>query len=81
MTAARSVVALSRNVYWFFCAFQASKALHTSMLWSVLRAPMAFFNATPLGRITARFSVDVNVVDVELPDQMNDVIMAGAAVS
>lgn len=51
------------------------------MLWSVLRAPMAFFNATPLGRITARFSVDVNVVDVELPDQMNDVIMAGAAVS
>ena len=80
VTLVRAVVTASRNVLWFHAAFMASKVLHGKMLWSVLRAPLGFFAATPLGRITNRFSVDVNVVDTSLPDMMNDTIMASATV-
>ncbi|KAI4143311.1 MAG: hypothetical protein L6R39_004621 [Caloplaca ligustica] len=41
--------------------------LHDAMT-RVLRAPMAFFDTTPLGRITNRFSKDVDTMDNNLTD-------------
>lgn len=35
----------------------AGRSLHAGMLTALLRAPMAFFNATPLGRIINRVCV------------------------
>ncbi|CAG79302.1 YALI0E08969p [Yarrowia lipolytica CLIB122] len=46
-----------------FGAVRASKLLHERMLKAVLRAPMSFFEATPLGRLTTRFSQDIAKLD------------------
>lgn len=57
---------------WFlvYLAIQASSELHSSMLWRVMRAPMGFFDATPLGRVINRFTGDINQLDASLPQGM-----------
>src|ERR1700744_4538001 len=49
---------------------QASKHMLRDSMRRVLRAPMSFFDTTPLGRITNRFSRDVDVMDNNLSDAM-----------
>ncbi|ETS80377.1 hypothetical protein PFICI_07906 [Pestalotiopsis fici W106-1] len=48
----------------------ASKTLLRQAVTRTLRAPMSFFDTTPLGRITNRFSRDVDVMDNNLTDAM-----------
>ncbi|XP_022924813.1 putative ABC transporter C family member 15 [Cucurbita moschata] len=45
---------------------QTAQTLFTNMLCSILRAPMAFFDSTPTGRIINRASTDQSVVDLEM---------------
>ncbi|KAI8633111.1 ATP-binding cassette transporter protein [Xylariaceae sp. FL1651] len=49
---------------------RASKTLLRQAVRRTLRAPISFFDTTPLGRITNRFSRDVDVMDNNLTDAM-----------
>lgn len=50
-------------VLWIFLTINGSSKLHNKMAISVLRAPMSFFETTPIGRVLNRFSNDVYKVD------------------
>lgn len=50
-------------VLWVYCTIHGSKYLHARMANSVFRAPMRFFETTPIGRILNRFSNDIFKVD------------------
>src|ERR1700761_832480 len=49
---------------------QASKHMLRDAMRRVLRAPMSFFDTTPLGRITNRFAKDIDVMDNNHTDSM-----------
>ncbi|MCJ1467410.1 hypothetical protein MMC07_006034 [Pseudocyphellaria aurata] len=53
-----------------FFGTTSSKVLLQRAMTRVLRAPMSFFDTTPLGRITNRFSKDVDSMDNNLTDAM-----------
>jgi ATP-binding cassette subfamily C (CFTR/MRP) protein 1 len=51
-------------------ATNASKAMFRQAITRVLRAPISFFDTTPLGRIVNRFSSDVEIMDNNLADSL-----------
>ncbi|TSQ35288.1 Multidrug resistance-associated protein 5 [Bagarius yarrelli] len=58
-----------RGVVFIKCTLRASSALHDKLFKALLFSPMRFFDTTPLGRILARFSKDMDEVDVRLAIQ------------
>ncbi|CDK24836.1 unnamed protein product [Kuraishia capsulata CBS 1993] len=51
---------------WLLCSLRGARNLHDRMAKGVIGSPMEFFETTPLGRVTNRFSHDVNRVDESL---------------
>ncbi|KAK6263207.1 hypothetical protein QUC31_009023 [Theobroma cacao] len=45
----------------------ASQSIFSTLLKSLFRAPMSFYDSTPLGRILSRVSSDSSIVDLEVP--------------
>lgn len=48
--------------------YNVSRAIHYGAIQGILHAPMSFFDTTPLGRITNRFSKDIDTIDNVLTD-------------
>lgn len=59
-------VLIQSCIVWIYCTIHGSSKLHRDMANSVLKAPMSFFETTPLGRILNRFTNDVYKVDESL---------------
>ncbi|GJJ75899.1 hypothetical protein EMPS_08257 [Entomortierella parvispora] len=53
---------------------RTTTAMHSAAFYHVLRAPLSFYDSTPIGRILNRFSKDVDVLDNVLWQMMNDIL-------
>ncbi|MGN9809237.1 ATP-binding cassette domain-containing protein [Micromonospora sp. BQ11] len=70
---------LDRGLFSFAFArgVTAGQALHRSMLHRVFRAPLSFFDRNSSGRVLARFSGDMETIDLELPETTMDTLRVG----
>lgn len=60
------LLTLANQLFLALIGIIAARALHNAMLHAVLRAPMVFFQSTPLGRLINRFTKDIADVDKNL---------------
>eukprot|EP01038_Epipyxis_sp_PR26KG_P011238 gene11238-15079_t len=52
----------------------ASQSIHKKMTNSILKAPLSYFESTPVGRLVQRFSRDLDQIDQQLPGSFGQVI-------
>lgn len=57
---------LLNQIFWLERGIAAGRDMHERMLQSLLKAPIRFFDSTPVGRILQRFSRDIESVDIYL---------------
>nr|POE64122.1 abc transporter c family member 10 [Quercus suber] len=58
---------LCRTLSTVALGLKSSKSLFSQLLDSLFRAPMSFYNSTPLGRILSRVSSDLSIIDLDVP--------------
>ncbi|CAL8080361.1 unnamed protein product [Orchesella dallaii] len=64
---ANSVFTLARAFLFAYGGIRGALKIHNSLLTSVIKAKMSFFDSNSIGRIINRFSSDVATVDDSLP--------------
>ncbi|KAI7904063.1 P-loop containing nucleoside triphosphate hydrolase protein [Cokeromyces recurvatus] len=71
ITMTNIVVGAARFAVLYWGVLRANKLLYAELLHRVFRAPLRFFDTTPIGRILNRFSKDFETIDSSIP---NDVL-------
>ncbi|KAK2664216.1 hypothetical protein Ddye_002790 [Dipteronia dyeriana] len=59
-------VLLIRSFLVAYLGIEASESIFSTLLTSLFRAPMAFYDSTPVGRILSRLSSDLSIIDLDL---------------
>jgi ABC-type multidrug transport system fused ATPase/permease subunit len=62
-----------RSLIFFWICLQASHTFEQNMLRAMLKAPISYFDRTPIGRIVNRFSRDLMIIDFLMPFVMQGV--------
>ncbi|KAH9493041.1 Multidrug resistance-associated protein 7 [Bulinus truncatus] len=71
LSGANVLFTLFRSFLFAYGGLNAARVMHNDLLNAILKAPMSFFNSTPLGRLVNRFSSDLYSVDDSLPFTLN----------
>ncbi|XP_070288640.1 ATP-binding cassette sub-family C member 2 [Myotis yumanensis] len=71
----QGIFVLVANILSVYGFTHASNILHKQLLNNILRAPMSFFDTTPIGRIVNRFAGDISTVDDTLPVSLRSWIL------
>ncbi|CAJ2659633.1 unnamed protein product [Trifolium pratense] len=58
---------LIRSLFVVSLGLHSSKYLFLQLMNSLFRAPMSFYDSTPLGRILSRVSSDLSIMDLDMP--------------
>uniref|UniRef100_A0A0E0E2W0 ABC transmembrane type-1 domain-containing protein n=1 Tax=Oryza meridionalis TaxID=40149 RepID=A0A0E0E2W0_9ORYZ len=67
-----------RTLYAAKLGLKASKAFFTGLMDSVFKAPMSFFDSTPVGRILTRASSDLSILDFDIPYSVAYVVVGAS---
>ncbi|KAK7315190.1 hypothetical protein VNO77_33725 [Canavalia gladiata] len=65
---------LTRSLLIVALGIQSSKYLFLQLMNSLFRAPMSFYDSTPLGRMLSRVSSDLSIVDLDIPFMLSYVV-------
>ncbi|KAI8571310.1 hypothetical protein RHMOL_Rhmol01G0109700 [Rhododendron molle] len=57
---------LLRSYFVVILGIKTSMSIFSELMTSIFRAPISFYDSTPLGRILSRVSSDMSIVDLEL---------------
>mmetsp|Transcript_11549 Transcript_11549/g.40382 ORF Transcript_11549/g.40382 Transcript_11549/m.40382 type:complete len:1626 (-) Transcript_11549:176-5053(-) len=69
------LMAYMRAYLLVWLGIKSSVRLHDSLVKRVLRAPMSFFDTTPVGRVLSRFSKDMDAIDTLLPQNLQWMVL------
>ena len=64
------------SLVFVFAGYHAAKTLHEGALRKIMRAPLRFFDMTPVGRIISRFSKDQDILDSLISEELNWLLYA-----
>lgn len=53
---------------------KASRRFHKRLLYSVVEGKTTFFDRTPIGRLISRFSKDISLIDIPLPNNVEHLV-------
>ncbi|KAJ3365687.1 hypothetical protein GGF31_008493, partial [Allomyces arbusculus] len=76
----QGLITVLSNIVFVYSGVHASRVMHNAALTRITFAPLGFFDQTPLGRILARFSKDVDQTDNTLIDAFRMFVRSGTMV-
>ncbi|XP_036355588.1 multidrug resistance-associated protein 1-like [Octopus sinensis] len=73
LTAVFAAAIYTRSSILFYGTTRASTRIHDSLFGSLMKAPISYFEKTPIGRILNRFITDILRLDITMPQQFSGI--------